>query len=269
VGRSAKQLSLRRRHGINLLGIAREGARLQGRLANTKLRAGDVLLLQGDRERVLTDLVDFGCLPLAPREIGLGQRRKRLPALGAFVACLVAVGGGWVPAPLAFATAGVLVVLLGVISLRQAYAAIDWPVLILLGALIPIGLAIETTGLAGLIAQATVALGQVAPGWVVVAVLMIGTMFLSDLVNNAAAAVMMCPIALAAADGLEASPDPFLLSVAIGASCAFLTPVGHQSNLLVMGPGGYRFGDYWRLGLVLEGLIVAIAVPALMFFWPL
>jgi di/tricarboxylate transporter len=269
LGQSAKQLSLRRRYGINLLGIAREGARLKGRLANTKLQAGDVLLLQGDRERVLADLADFGCLPLAPREIGLGQRRKRLPALGVFAACLTAVAGGWVPAPLAFATAGLLMVLLGVISLRQAYAAIDWPVLILLGALIPVGLAIESTKLAELIAQATVALGQVAPGWVVLAVLMVGTMFLSDLVNNAAAAVMMCPIAIAAAHGLEASPDPFLLSVAIGASCAFLTPVGHQSNLLVMGPGGYRFGDYWRLGLVLEALIVAIAVPALSFFWPL
>lgn len=269
LNRSARDLDLRRRYRINLLGIARAGARLGGRLGNTRLKAGDVLLLQGSREAMLAELPDFGCLPLAERAIGLGQGRKRLPALGIFGACIAVVAAGWVAAPLAFVAGAVLMVLAGVISLRQAYAAIDWPIIILLGAMIPVGLAIQTTGLAGMIAGATVSLADVAPGWVVLGVLMIVTMFLSDLVNNAAAAVMMCPIALAVAEGMEASPDPFLLAVAIGASCAFLTPVGHQSNLLVMGPGGYRFGDYWRLGLALEALIVAIALPALAIFWPM
>ena len=269
VGRSARSLNLRSRHGIHLVGIAREGARIGARLASTPLKAGDVLLVQGTRDGLLPELSDLGCLPLAEREITLGQTPRRLTALGVFAASLGVVAFGWVSAPIAFTAGAVLMVLLGVISLRQAYAAIDWPVIVLLGALIPVGLAIETTGLAGLIADGAISLGQIAPGWVVVGALLVASMFLSDLVNNAAAAVMMCPIALAVAKGLGASPDPFLLAVAIGASCAFLTPVGHQSNLLVMGPGGYRFGDYWRVGLALEALIVAIAVPALALFWPL
>ena len=269
LGRTARELDLRRRHRVNLLGIARQGARLGPRLGSTRLKEGDVLLLQGDREGLLAELPDLGCLPLAERPVGLGQRRKRLPALGVFAACIGSVAAGLVAAPVAFVAAAVLMVVLDVIPLRKAHAAIDWSVILLLGALIPVGLAIESTGLATLIGGAAVSLGTVAPAWVVLGVVLVVSMFLSDLVNNAAAAVMMCPIALAAANGLHASPDPFLLAVAIGASCAFLTPVGHQSNLLVMGPGGYRFGDYWRLGLVLEALIVAIAVPALTFFWPL
>ncbi|MDJ0972898.1 MAG: SLC13 family permease [Planctomycetota bacterium] len=269
LGQTAIGLNLRRRHGINLLGIAREGARLKGRLAHTRLKAGDVLLLQGAREGLFAELNELGCLPLAERRLTLGQRKKQRSAIGVFLACLGLVAAGLVPAPIAFVAAAALMVVLNVLPLRDAYSAVDWPVIVLLGALIPVGMAIETTGLAGLIAEATIALGQVAPGWVVLGVILIASMFLSDLINNAAAAVMMCPIALAAAQGLDANPDPFLLAVAIGASCAFLTPVGHQSNLLVMGPGGYRFGDYWRIGLALEALIVAIAVPALAFFWPL
>ncbi len=264
---TARDLHLRTRHGVSLLGIARQGARIRARLASTRIRAGDVLLVQGSREGLFSELADLGCLPLAEREITLGQRRKRLLALGVFVACLAAIAAGLLPAPIAFVATATLMVLLGVISLRQAYDAIDWPVIVLLGALIPLGLAIESTGLGDLIAQSTVALGAVAPVWVVLGVVLVTSMFLSDLVNNAAAAVMMCPIALAVAEGLGAPSDPFLLAVAIGASCAFLTPVGHQSNLLVMGPGGYRFGDYWRIGLALEALIVAIALPLLMLFY--
>jgi di/tricarboxylate transporter len=188
--------------------------------------------------------------------------------MGIFGACIAATVAGWVSAPVAFVAAAVCMVLLGVLSLRQAYASIDWSVVVLLGALIPVGRAIETTGLAAQLAQATVAVGEVAPVWAVLGVVLVTSMFLSDVMNNAAAAVVMCPIALAAAQGMNASPDPFLLSVAIGASCAFLTPVGHQANLLVMGPGGYRFGDFWRLGLALEALIVAVTVPALVLIWP-
>ncbi len=263
VDRSARELRLRTRHGMSLVGIARQGARIGARLASTRIRAGDVLLVQGARDGLFSELADLGCLPLAEREIGLGQRRQRTLALGVFATCIGVIAVGLVPAPIAFVATAVLMVLLGVLPLRQAYAAIDWPVIVLLGGLIPVGLAIESTGLAGLIAQSTIALGSVAPDWVVLGVILVTSMFLSDLVNNAAAAVMMCPIALAAAEGIGAPTDPFLLAVAIGSSCAFLTPVGHQSNLLVMGPGGYRFGDYWRIGLVLEALIVLIAVPLL------
>ncbi len=269
VGRSAVDLRLRNRYRINLLGIAREGLRIGARLSTTPFRAGDVLLVQGARDETLAALAGFGCLPLEARDIGLGAPGRRRTALAAFAAAILVVTLGLVPPAVAFVACATLMVLTGVLPVRQAYAAVDWPVIVLLGAMIPLGLAIETTGLASLIADATVALGGVVPGWAVLTVVLVATMFLSDVVNNAAAAAMMCPIALAAARGIGASPDPFLLAVAIGASCAFLTPVGHQSNLLVMGPGGYRFGDYWRLGLALEAVIVAVAIPALTYFWPL
>ena len=269
VGRSAVDLRLRNRYRINLLGIAREGLRIGARLSTTPFRAGDVLLVQGARDETLAALASFGCLPLEARDIGLGAPGRRRTAIAAFAAAILVVTLGLVPPAVAFLACATLMVLTGVLPVRQAYAAVDWPVIVLLGAMIPLGLAIETTGLASLIADATVALGGVVPGWAVLTVVLVATMFLSDVVNNAAAAAMMCPIALAAARGIGASPDPFLLAVAIGASCAFLTPVGHQSNLLVMGPGGYRFGDYWRLGLALEAVIVAVAIPALTYFWPL
>ena len=269
VGRNAKQLDMRGRYGIHLLGIAREGARLKGRVADTRLREGDVLLVQGSRDALASELGDLGCLALAERELSLGQKRKAGTAAALFLVGLGAVALFGASAPVAFVAVAVAMVVTRVLSLRRAYEAIDGSVIVLLGAMIPIGMAIETTGLANMIAQGTVSLGSFAPGWVVLAAVIVVSMFLSDLVNNAAAAVMMCPIALASARGLEASPDPFLLAVAIGTSCAFLTPVGHQSNLLVMGPAGYRFGDYWRVGLVLEALIVLIAVPALLLFWPL
>jgi di/tricarboxylate transporter len=268
IGRSAASLRLRDRHGINLLGIAREGTRLGPRLGEMRFRAGDVLLVQGPRDEMLSQLAEFGCLPLAERAIGLGQAERRWRALAIFAGSITVVALGWIAPPVGFTIAALLMILTGVISIRQAYTAIDWPILLLLAAMIPVGLAIQTTGLAGLTADAAMAAAGFSPVWIMLGLVLVITMFLSDLVNNAAAAVMMCPIALGIATGLEASPDPFLLAVAIGASCAFLTPIGHQSNLLVMGPGGYRFGDYWRLGLVLEALIVVVAVPALMLFWP-
>jgi di/tricarboxylate transporter len=160
-------------------------------------------------------------------------------------------------------------VMLGLLSLRGAYDAVDWPILILLGAMIPVGGALETTGGAALIADVLLGLAQALPAAAILAMVLISTMFLSDLVNNAAAAVLMAPIAIGVAQGLGASADPFLMAVAIGASCAFLTPIGHQSNTLVMGPGGYKFSDYWRMGLPLEVIIVLTAVPLLLFFWPL
>jgi di/tricarboxylate transporter len=268
IGKTAIETRMRDRHGMNLLGIAREGARIGTRLANTRFRAGDVLLVQGNRADIYAELADLGCLPLAERTIGLAQTKRRWQALAIFLGAIAIVATGLVAAPVSFATAALLMVLTGVLTLRRAYAAIDWQVLILLAAMLPVGLAIESTGLASLIANATMSLSTYVPLWGVLAIVMVVTMFLSDIVNNAAAAVMMCPIAIGVATGLNASPDPFLLAVAIGASCAFLTPIGHQSNLLVMGPGGYRFGDYWRLGILLEAVIVVVSIPALLFFWP-
>jgi len=138
-----------------------------------------------------------------------------------------------------------------------------------LGAMIPVSAALENTGGADLIADSLLAVSAGAPPPITLTILLVGTMFLSDLVNNAAATVLVAPIALGVAAGMGASPDPFLMAVAVGASCAFLTPIGHQSNTLVMGPGGYRFGDYWRMGLPLEVIIVLVAIPALLWIWPL
>jgi di/tricarboxylate transporter len=160
-------------------------------------------------------------------------------------------------------------VLTRLVTLRQAYESIDWAIIVLLGALIPIGQAFGTTGAAGTVAQNIIHLGSYGSPTLMLAVILIGTMFLSDVINNAAAAILMAPIAAQVAVGLGASMDPFLMSVAIGASCAFLTPIGHQSNTMVMGAGGYKFGDYWKLGLPLEIIIVIISLPLLQYFWPL
>jgi di/tricarboxylate transporter len=267
--KTASSLNLRRNYGINLLAAARQGARLRAQLSRIQFRAGDVLLLQGRLDTVQEVLPSLGCLPLAERRLKLGQPRRVLLALGIFGAALGTAAFGLLPVQVAFTAAAVIMVLAGLISLREAYASVDWPILILLGAMIPVGQALEATGGAQLIAHGLLALAGRMPAAATLALVLIGTMFLSDLVNNAAAAVLMAPIAIRVALGLSASPDPFLIAVAVGASCAFLTPIGHQSNTLVMGPGGYRFSDYWRMGLPLEVIIVIVAMPLLLWFWPL
>ena len=160
------------------------------------------------------------------------------------------------------------VVLVGDISLRDLYDSIDWPVIVLLGAMIPVGQALQMTGGTELIASPFLALQGNAPIWLILALLMLCTMLLSDIINNAATAILMAPLGIAIAKGMGLSIDPFLMTVAIGASSTFLTPIGHQSNLLVMGPGGYRFSDYWRMGLPLDLLIIAVAVPMILIVWP-
>jgi di/tricarboxylate transporter len=264
-----RSLDLRWRYGVNLLAVARQGSRMRERLKNVRFAAGDIVLLQGDTERLKQTMTALGCLPLAERNLQLGKPRRVLVAAAIFAAALLAAATGLLPVQIAFVTAGVLMVLTGLLSLREAYDSIDWSVIILLGAMLPVGQALESTGGARLIADQILRLASVVPAWATLATVLVGTMFLSDLVNNAAAAVLMAPIALNVAHGIAASPDPFLLAVAIGASCAFLTPIGHQSNTLVMGPGGYRFGDYWRMGLWLELIIAIVSVPLVLWFWPL
>lgn len=268
-GRTARSLNLRWRYGVNLLAVARQGTRVRERLGNVRFTAGDVVLLQGETERLAETMSTLGCLPLAERDLQLGKPRRVLLAGAIFAAALVAAATGLLPVQIAFVTAGTLMVLTGLMSLRDVYDSIDWPIIILLGAMLPVGGALETTGGAQLIADQILRVANSLPGWATLAVLLVGTMFLSDLVNNAAAAVLMAPIAIHVAQGMNVSPDPLLLSVAIGASCAFLTPIGHQSNTLVMGPGGYQFGDYWRMGLLLEIIIAVVSIPLLMWFWPL
>ncbi len=269
LGRSATDLKLRSRHGINLLALSRRGKRSIRRMRSEPIKAGDVMLMQGSQDAVLGFASEYGCVPLAERSIQIPDKRQ---AIAVTVIMAAAVGGaafGLLPAAISFA-AGVLVTMaLRIVPLRTIYEAIDWPVIVLLGALIPVAGAMETTGAADLIARSF--LGAVAQGNPVVglAIILIVTMCLSDFMNNAATAAVMCPIAISAATQLAVRPDPFLMAVAIGASCAFLTPIGHQNNTIILGPGGFRFSDYWRLGLPLEILVVAVSMPLLLVFWPL
>ncbi len=268
-GKTARTMNLRSRYGVNLIGLSRQGGRLRKSPDTVHFRVGDVLLLQGPNDTLYEVLPDLGLLPLVERGLRVGQPRRVFLGLAIFAAALALAALGILTIQIAFTAAALLMVLTGLISSREIYESVDWPVIVLLGAMIPVSIALETSGGAGLIADYILLLSGTAAPWVTLTVVLVGTMFLSDLVNNAAAAVLMAPIALNVASGIGAQADPFLMAVAIGASCAFLTPIGHQSNTLVMGPGGYHFGDYWRMGLPLELIIVLVAIPLLLIFWPL
>lgn len=269
VGRSAKDILLRTRYGINLLAMSRRGKRSIRRLRSVSVRAGDVLLMQGPPEAILGFASEYGCIPLAEREIRIPEKRA---AIASTLIMAVAVGGaaiGLLPAAISFAAGVLAIMAFRVMPLRNVFESIDWPVIVLLAALIPVAGTMETTGAADLVASSLI--GSLATGNPIFALTMvlIITMTLSDFMNNAATAAVMCPIAISTATLFNANPDCFLMAVAIGASCAFLTPIGHQNNTLILGPGGFRFGDYWKLGLPLEILVIGISIPALLAFWPL
>jgi di/tricarboxylate transporter len=268
-GRNARNLRLHTSYGLNLLGVSRRGERVTERLGQVRFQAGDVLLLQGEVEAMPASFATLGVLPLAQRELPV-RRPDRLAwrSLAIFAASIGLLLSGFVPPHIAFTLAVTLLVLFGDISLREVYEAIDWPIIVLLGAMIPVGLAMETSGAAETITAPILALQGAVPLWLLLGLLMLVTMLLTDVMNNAATAVLMAPIALTLAQGFGVNADPFLMAVAVGASSTFLTPIGHQSNLLVMGPGGYRFGDYWRMGLLLDFLILLIAVPLILLVWP-
>jgi di/tricarboxylate transporter len=267
-GRSATSLRLRTIHGVNLLAIARHGVQVKRRLSDIRLDPGDVLLLQGSSARVADAIGELGLLPLVERNVTISKPRRLALSASVFALAIVAVVVGLLPVHVAFAMAAVILILLGVLGRDEPYAAIDWPVIVLLGAMIPVATALEATGGTALIAGwVMAAAGGLGPVWVLVT-LMVATMMISDVVNNNATAVLMAPLAIDLATRLQVSVDPLLMAVAIGASCAFLTPIGHQSNTLVLKPGGYRFTDYWRMGLPLEVLIVAVSVPLIMVVWP-
>ncbi|MCP1339007.1 SLC13 family permease [Idiomarina sp. M1R2S28] len=269
IGRSAGDIKLRSRYGINVLGVAREGQKLGTKLANIRFKPGDVLLLQGDAE-VLNDVFQrFGCFPLAQRSLRLGSPKQLIQPLGIFSAAILAAALGLISVPVAFSLAAGLMVITNILPLRELYDAIDWPIIVLLGATIPLGSALERSGAADTIANAVLYVSQGSPDFVAVGLLLIVTMLLSNIVNNAAAAVLMAPIGISMASSFGASMDPFLMAVAIGAAVPFLTPIGHQSNILVMGPGGYNFSDYWRLGLPLSLLVSTVALVMILLVWPL
>jgi di/tricarboxylate transporter len=268
-GKTAIGLNLRRRYGVNLLAVARKGERLTGRLAAIRFQTGDILLFSGPVGAMHETLQRFGCIPLAARNLRIGQRRRVVASIAVFLSAIGLVVAGVLQIQVALVCAAVVMVFANIISVREIYDSIDWSVIVLLGAMIPVGAALETSGAAQRIALAVLELSGTLPPAVTLVMLLVGTMLLSDVINNAATAVLMAPIAISLAQGLGVSADPFLMTVALGASCAFLTPVGHQSNTLVMGPGGYRFGDYWRMGLPLDVLIVCVGAPLILLVWPL
>ena len=269
IGRSASSTRLRSRYSINLLAISRQSHRSIKRLRSTLIQSGDVLLMQGSAEDIGEFASDYDCVPLAARAINIPDPRQANLALGIMLLAIAAAAFGLLSAAIAFACGVLAYMLLRLVPLRAVYESIDWPVIVLLGALIPVAGAMSATGAADLLAR--LLMENLAQGNAIITLtlLLVVTMTLSDFMNNAATAAVMCPIALSAASQLGVSPDSLLMAVAIGASCSFLTPIGHQNNTLILSPGGFRFGDYWRLGLPLEILVALISVPMLLWIWPL
>lgn len=269
VGRSASDLRLRTRYGLNLLAVSREGHPPRARLRTLDLKSGDLLLMQGPAETITDFINDTGCVPLGERELRIPDKRMAIIAGAIMLGAVGIAAFGLLPAAAAFTLGVIASMLLRTVPPRQVYTAIDWPVIVLLAALIPVAGAMQDTGAADLLARflvETIARGNAVAALIVV---LIVTMCLSDVMNNAATAAVLCPIAISIAAALGVNVDSFLMAVAIGASCAFLTPIGHQNNTLILGPGGFSFGDYWRLGLPLEMVVIAVSVPLLLVVWPL
>jgi di/tricarboxylate transporter len=269
IDRSAKRLDLHERYRINLLAVSRSGERITERLREIRFRPGDVVVLQGTLDQMPDKLRDLGVLPLAERTVALGRPRRRWIAMTVLAATIALVAFDVVPVAVAFFGAAVALVLFGALPVREAYDSVEWPILVMLGALIPVSEAVRTTGATDLIAgYLSVAADALSPAGAL-ALILVAAMAVTPFLNNAATVLVMAPIAVSLARSLGYRPDPFLMAVAVGAACDFLTPIGHQCNTLVMGPGGYRFGDYARLGAPLSLLVVLIGVPLIMLVWPM
>ena len=266
-GQSMRGLRMHDRYGINLLAVARQGEAPKTRLGSIRFKTGDVLLLQGERNAMAQVIRALGALPLADRGLRPPQRRPLGVPIGIFAAAILAAATGMIPVQIAFVTAVAFLVLTRTLSLREVYESIEWPVILLLGALIPIGEALQTTGGTLLIADGIVSLAGQLPVWAMLTVLLVVSMLLSDLIHNTPTAVLMAPIAAVVGQRMGLPIEPFLMAVAVGSASPYLTPIGHQSNTLVMGPGGYRFADYARMGIPLDLLIVVVAVPMILWVW--
>jgi di/tricarboxylate transporter len=268
VGNSSRQIHLRENFHSNLLAIGRRGRLVEQRMRDVRIRSGDVLLLQMPRDEMSGLIGDLGILPLASRDWVIQPYRKLLTALGLFVAAIVVSSIGWMPSAMAFVTAALGMVMFKVIRVHEAYTGIDWPLIILLGAMIPVGEAFESSGAAESLANGTVNLVGTSSPTLLMGIILVVSIVLADLFSNAAAAIIMCPVGINMAERMDVSADPFLMAVAIGSAVGMVTPIGHQSSTLVWGPGGYRFSDYFRLGFITEVLIAATAIPLLRWFWP-
>lgn len=269
VGKTAISIGLLWRQGVNLLGISRGGKRILKRVRRTNIRSGDILLLVGPSNR-LPDVAQWlGGLPLAERGLTITKDQHTWTAVAIFIAAIAASSFGLIYLPVALGAVIIAYILADILPVKEVYDQIEWPVVVLLGSMIPLGAALDQAGGTALIAGSIVSLTADLPPWAVLAVLMAVTMTMSDVLNNTATTIVAAPIGIQIAQSLGVKADPFLMAVAVAASCAFLTPIGHKNNTLILGPGGYTFGDYWRMGLPLELLILATSIPAILWFWPL
>ena len=269
VGQTAGRLALQRRFGVNLIAISRQGERLSRRLGETSLRAGDVVVLQGPLDVLPAKLQELGALPLAERELRLGITRRTLLPVAILAVAMFATAMGWVPVAVAFFAAAGLILVVGALPVREAYDHIEWPILIMLGALIPVSDSLRTTGASDVIATWLSHIAATLPPWGAVALILVAAMAVTPFLNNAATVLVMAPIAATFAGALGYKPEAFLMATAVGAGSDFLTPIGHQCNTLVFGPGGYRFSDYARLGAPLSLIVLLIGTPLIVWVWPL
>lgn len=267
-GRTALDLRLLYRHSVTLLGVSRHGKAFRDSVRKLKIRAGDVVLLLGPSERLQDVVTWLGGMPLQERDLQVIQRHKAGVAVASFALAIAATSFGLIHLPAALAVVCIIMVGFNIVPVRELYTSIEWPVIVLLGSMIPIGAALEASGGTAVIAQGIVGFSENYGPVVVLTLLMIVTMTLSDVLNNTATTIIAAPIAIDIAGRLGVNPDPFLMAVAVAASCAFLTPIGHKNNTLIMGPGGYRFGDYWRMGLPLEVIVIVVAIPMILWAWP-
>ena len=256
--------------GFSLLGLWRRGLKYRFRLANEKFKSGDVLLIanRGEKESIASRLEMAGLMPLWQRDFDIiRDSSKVLFAFIVFLTSLALIIFNFIPIVIAFLLCVIAFVSAKLLTGESVYRHIDWPVVILLAAMIPIGNTLSDFGITSIIASFLASYSLAIDFVWMIVIIMILTMFLSDIINNAATAVIMGPLAATLAININQPVEPFLMAVAIGASCAFLSPIGHQCNTLVMGPGNYKFGDYWRMGLPLEILIVIVSVPIIIFYW--
>lgn len=267
VGKPLSEFSSRMHEGAIVIAVARRNRVIRTRLKELRFLPGDVLLIQGEAETIERLFKRHGLLPLKERGFRIAERKRTLLALGIFTAAVTVATLGWLHITVAFAGACTAFVLFRILPAEELYTGVDWSVVVLLGAMFPLGLALEETGASRILAEHLLLLAGDWPAWAVLTLFLVVTMVVSDIVNNAATALLMAPIALSTSERLGSSPDAFLMAVAIGASCAFLTPIGHQSNTLVLGPGGYKFTDYWRMGLPLEIIITVVSVPLIIWVW--
>ncbi|WP_438991242.1 SLC13 family permease [Lentibacter sp.] len=268
-GKTALSIGLSWRKQTVLMGISRAGKKITSQIRKTKVAPGDILLLLVPKGTG-PDVTDWlGGLPLADRGLAVTQDSKTWLAIGLFVAAVAAASVGLVYLPIALGIVVVAYILFKILPLSELYDHINWPVVVLLGSMIPLGAALENSGGTELLAGALLSFTDAMPAWAILTVLMLVTMTLSDVLNNTATTIVAAPVGIEMARALDVSPDPFLMAVAVAASSAFLTPIGHKNNTLILGPGGYRFGDYWRMGLPLEIIVVCVSIPLILLFWPL